>query len=131
MAHLANVLGSSDAINDESFLAYKDRVIGYLTGFASEFRRAAQKQRAPPLVSDPESHGAAAIAAPKDRRQQTVGGLAEPAVEDSGVAGRCRLRSSSAKASRWPVRLRIALKPLSRTTGSRVSTESDHPRREA
>lgn len=43
MAQLANVLASSDAINDESFLAYKDRVIGYLTGFASEFRRSAQR----------------------------------------------------------------------------------------
>jgi uncharacterized protein (TIGR02677 family) len=30
-------------VNDESFLAYKDRVITYLTGFASEFRRAAQR----------------------------------------------------------------------------------------
>ena len=43
MAQLANVLASSEAINDESFLAYKDRVIGYLTGFASQFRRSAQR----------------------------------------------------------------------------------------
>jgi hypothetical protein len=43
MAQLANVLASSKAVNDESFLAYKDRVISYLTGFASEFRRAAQR----------------------------------------------------------------------------------------
>jgi uncharacterized protein (TIGR02677 family) len=43
MAQLANVLASSEAVNDESFLAYKDRVITYLTGFASEFRRAAQR----------------------------------------------------------------------------------------
>ena len=43
MAQLASVLASSEAINDESFLAYKDRVIGYLTGFASQFRRSAQR----------------------------------------------------------------------------------------
>jgi uncharacterized protein (TIGR02677 family) len=43
MAQLANVLASGAAINDESFLAYKDRVIGYLTGFASQFRRTAQR----------------------------------------------------------------------------------------
>lgn len=43
MAQLANVLASSEAVGDASFLAYKDRVIGYLTGFASEFRRSAQR----------------------------------------------------------------------------------------
>jgi len=43
MALLANVLASSEAVNDDSFLAYKDRVIRYLTGFASEFRRSAQR----------------------------------------------------------------------------------------
>jgi uncharacterized protein (TIGR02677 family) len=43
MAQLANVLASSEAVSDESFLAYKERVIGYLTGFASAFQRAAQR----------------------------------------------------------------------------------------
>ena len=43
MAQLANVLASTEAVNDESFLVYKDRVIRYLSGFASEFRRCAQR----------------------------------------------------------------------------------------
>jgi uncharacterized protein (TIGR02677 family) len=43
MAQLANVLASTEAVNDDSFLLYKDRVILYLSGFASEFRRCAQR----------------------------------------------------------------------------------------
>ncbi len=43
MAQLANVLASTEAVNDDSFLVYKDRVIRYLSGFASEFRRCAQR----------------------------------------------------------------------------------------
>lgn len=65
MAQLANVLASSEAVNDDSFLAYKDRVIRYLTGFASEFRRSAQRieEQATRLNAPPSFDPTASIAA--------------------------------------------------------------------
>ena len=39
MAQLANVRASAEAISDESFIAYKSRVVEYLGGFATEFTR--------------------------------------------------------------------------------------------
>jgi uncharacterized protein (TIGR02677 family) len=39
MAQLANVRASAEAISDESFIAYKSRVVEYLGGFAAEFGR--------------------------------------------------------------------------------------------
>jgi uncharacterized protein (TIGR02677 family) len=39
MAQLANVRASAEAISDDSFVAYKSRVVDYLGGFATEFTR--------------------------------------------------------------------------------------------
>ena len=93
MAQLANVLASTEAVNDDSFLVYKDRVIRYLSGFASDFRRCAQRVedqilRVEELGVEPMLALAAAVGrAARVRKDRGGGRRAAPCREARCLAG--------------------------------------------
>ncbi len=67
MAQLANVRASAEAISDDSFIAYKSRVVEYLGGFAEDFSRTSG--RIEEAIRRIETRGVArmiALAASKD-----------------------------------------------------------------